>query len=416
MELLKNFNKKLLCKFLLLFSALFMLIDSVSTLLLIDYFKLQMLLLMPTDSLSQNIIILFIRCIVGVVVSILFIYIFFIMNSNKNKFSERISGKAKNAIFLLIPCIWSTIVAFELCRKHNDYNSSTLVRANLLGIIFLTLFFYEQALILVGLNRKNSKVKILCFGIGFSIITLIYNVCALCTNFLANYSHLFNKMFFVSGIFLSLYVLSFTFLLCSNEFNAKVYDDVNKIPKFVKSSFEWVDDISMSFLIVFFILTYVFQTSQVSGSSMEHTLQDSDRLIISDFMYKPKCGDIVVVNLRGTLNERIIKRVIATGGQTLNIDFDKNQVFVDGELLDEPYTSTKMEPINIVRKNYEDGKTLDKYGDIPEVIPEDCVFVMGDNRANSLDSRYSEVGVINENDIVGKVNFRFLPLNKMKIF
>ena len=149
---------------------------------------------------------------------------------------------------------------------------------------------------------------------------------------------------------------------------------------------------------------------------MEHTLQDSDRLVISDFMYKPKCGDIIVVNLHGTFNERIIKRVIATSGQTLNIDFDKNQVFVDGELLDEPYASTKMEPRNIVQRNYEEGRTIDKYGDIPEVIPEGYVFVMGDNRENSLDSRYSEIGVINEKDIVGKVNFRFLPLNKMKIF
>jgi len=136
----------------------------------------------------------------------------------------------------------------------------------------------------------------------------------------------------------------------------------------------------------------------VSGPSMLPTLQDGDRLILLNniFYGKPKYGDIVVASKDSFKDgEPIIKRVIATEGQTVDIDFESGVVFVDGIALDEPYINTPT--------------TLKEGTAFPLTVAEGCVFVMGDNRNDSLDSRSTEIGQIDCREILGRVLFLLIP-------
>ena len=162
--------------------------------------------------------------------------------------------------------------------------------------------------------------------------------------------------------------------------------------------FDWTKSIVSIMFIMLFILTFFFRIVNVDGDSMKNTLLNDEKLIVTSFMYTPADGDIVVISHGQHLDEPIVKRVIATEGQTLKIDFDRQQVYVDGKLIDEPYVSSE-----IVQ-----GDSV-----IPEIIPEGKIFVMGDNRAISNDSRYNQVGLIDVDDIIGKAQFRVLPINKI---
>ena len=161
---------------------------------------------------------------------------------------------------------------------------------------------------------------------------------------------------------------------------------------------EWLESIAISIFIVILVFTFVFRIVIVDGSSMFPTLEDGQRLVISHLFYTPKQGDIVVVNSKG-LNKTIIKRVIATEGQTVDINFDKHTVTVDGKTLDEPYIN---EPT--VRN--------DGGNNYPLVVPKNTIFVMGDNRNNSTDSRNSLVGFIPIDDVLGKAVFRIYPFDR----
>lgn len=162
--------------------------------------------------------------------------------------------------------------------------------------------------------------------------------------------------------------------------------------------FDWTKSIVAIMFIMLFILTYFFRIVNVDGDSMKNTLINDEKLIVTSFMYTPTDGDIVVISHGQHLDEPIIKRVIATEGETLKIDFDKQKVYVNDKLIDEPYVSSE-----IVR-----GDSV-----IPEIIPEGKVFVMGDNRAISNDSRYNQVGLIDVKDVIGKAQFRILPVDKI---
>ena len=162
--------------------------------------------------------------------------------------------------------------------------------------------------------------------------------------------------------------------------------------------FDWTKSIVTIMFIMLFVLTYFFRIVNVDGDSMKNTLLHDEKLIVTSFMYTPADGDIVVISHGQHLDEPIVKRVIATEGQTLKIDFVRQQVYVDGKLIDEPYVSSE-----IVQ-----GDSV-----IPEIIPEGKIFVMGDNRAISNDSRYNQVGLIDVDDIIGKAQFRVLPINKI---
>lgn len=152
----------------------------------------------------------------------------------------------------------------------------------------------------------------------------------------------------------------------------------------------------MAGIVIVFLL--VFRMVIVSGSSMYSTLWDGDWLIVLSnvFYQEPECGDIIVA-CKDSFNdgEAIIKRVIATEGQTVDIDFDAGIVYVDGVALEEDYTYT---PTN-VREGTE----------FPLVVEEGCVFAMGDNRNESLDGRDPRIGQVDKREILGKAVFLLYP-------
>lgn len=162
--------------------------------------------------------------------------------------------------------------------------------------------------------------------------------------------------------------------------------------------FELLHAVIVAIIVVVFLLNFVFRLVDVDGESMMDTLHDNDKVFVTNALYTPADGDIVVISHGQEYEKPIIKRVIATEGQTLKIDFEKGQVIVDGVILDEPYIKETTET---------KGNT-----EIPTVIPEGKVFVMGDNRNHSLDSRYHEVGLIDEKDIIGKAQFILFPFNR----
>lgn len=188
---------------------------------------------------------------------------------------------------------------------------------------------------------------------------------------------------------------------------------------FLSDAAEVLETILISIFVVIMLFAYVIRPVTVDGRSMNNTLQDGDRLIMTDLFYHPKYGDIVVVDNKNAylLNtddtirksdglpeeKRLIKRVIATGGQTVDIDFTTGVVSVDGVELDE--SSYAYDYTMDINTNY---ATITDEGAFtyPVKIPEGYCFVMGDNRKNSTDSRSIFVGLIPEESILGKAVFR----------
>ncbi len=162
--------------------------------------------------------------------------------------------------------------------------------------------------------------------------------------------------------------------------------------------FEWANAFMVALIVVVLLLTFVFRQVTVSGTSMTDTLADGDRLIISSFMYTPQYGDIIVVSHGENYSDPIIKRVIATEGQALSINYQTGDVSVDGVILDEKYIKGNTIP-------------LKNPLDIPDKIPEGYVFVMGDNREGSLDSRSNDIGLIPVENIIGKAELRIFPIS-----
>lgn len=160
------------------------------------------------------------------------------------------------------------------------------------------------------------------------------------------------------------------------------------------SIFDWVNSIIVAVVAVIILLTFCFRLINVDGTSMESTLINMDKVIVTELFYTPENGDVVVISHGEEYDKPLVKRVIATEGQTLDIDFGNNKIYVDGELLDEPYIQ---------------GETIKGDAEIPEVIPEGKVFVLGDNRPISLDSRYHEVGLIDVDSIIGKAQIVIIP-------
>lgn len=170
--------------------------------------------------------------------------------------------------------------------------------------------------------------------------------------------------------------------------------------KVKKEIFEWIKVFALA-IVFAFLITQFIKPTLVRGDSMYSTLEEGDYLIINRMAYKfgePERGDIIVFesNLQqddGTSKD-LVKRVIGIGGDTVKIENSK--VYVNGEELNEPYIGDEITE-----------------GNIDTVVPEGTVFVLGDNRDISLDSRYDEVGFINESDILGKVFVRLYPFNRI---
>ena len=163
-------------------------------------------------------------------------------------------------------------------------------------------------------------------------------------------------------------------------------------------------DLVRMLAVITLVFVFFFRLNGVSGSSMYPTLVDKDYLVLeSNFLYRDaKQGDIVVLYTPpfSENDELLVKRVIAVGGQTVDIDFNAGVVYVDGQALDEPYT---FEPT--YRSYAEYGKALD----YPVTVPEGELFVMGDNRNHSEDSRFSDVGCVKKEAVLGKVLFVVFP-------
>ena len=161
--------------------------------------------------------------------------------------------------------------------------------------------------------------------------------------------------------------------------------------------YDWLQCIVSAIICGIFIFVFIGRTIGVDGSSMMDTLHNNDRVIMSNLFYTPKQGDIIVFqtsadHFGGT---PLVKRVIAVAGQTVRIDFQSGDVFVDEILQDEPYI---FEPTH-TRLNFSGQET----------VPDGCVFVMGDNRNHSSDSRDSRVGMVDTRYILGRVLIVAIP-------
>mgnify|MGYP000278591379 FL=1 len=160
---------------------------------------------------------------------------------------------------------------------------------------------------------------------------------------------------------------------------------------------EWYEALISAALVLVLIFSFFFRIIQVDGRSMVPTLTHGDKLIVWAAGYTPQRGDVVIVDSYTSYGRPLVKRVIAKGGDTISIDYASGIVTVNGEVLDEDYIA---EPTYL-------GYDVE----FPYTVPEGTVFVMGDNRNNSLDSRSSYVGCIDERDILGKVLVCFLPFS-----
>lgn len=189
--------------------------------------------------------------------------------------------------------------------------------------------------------------------------------------------------------------------------------EIERKDKVKADIYDWIEVFVSALAIVVIMLSFVLRIATVKGHSMERTLSDSQVVVMSNKFYTPAQGDIIVIQQNGGYFETpIVKRVIATGGQTLSIDFEKWEVKVDGNVIDESsyvyFRNTSMD----VEEYY---SVYDAYLDTNGVmtVPEGYLFVMGDNRNESSDSRSIYVGFVRESEVLGKVIFRMFPINKI---
>ena len=175
--------------------------------------------------------------------------------------------------------------------------------------------------------------------------------------------------------------------------------------RFSSELFGWGE--SLMAVLVFFVVVFTFfvRLIGVDGMSMYPTLEDHSIMLVSNLNYTPERGDVVVLRKEGFYGDQpIVKRIIATGGDTVDIDPVTGDVSVNGEVLDEPYIN---ETIDV----------LEHMGDLtyPQTVPEGCVFVMGDNRNASTDSRDARLGCVDTRYIMGRVYFTLFPVKNIGV-
>ena len=163
----------------------------------------------------------------------------------------------------------------------------------------------------------------------------------------------------------------------------------------------WLDSLVFAIMLILVVFVFAFRIVGVVGDSMNPTLKSGEWLGVKAINSTISRGDIVIVTQPNDINEPLVKRVIAVGGDTIDIDFARGEVKVNNAILDEPYINDLTH-----RKGDFTG---------PVTIPEGYVFVMGDNRNDSLDSRFDSVGLIDERYILGVAEFRFYPFDNLEI-
>lgn len=176
--------------------------------------------------------------------------------------------------------------------------------------------------------------------------------------------------------------------------------------------FEWLQLLVIILVAVIGLFTFVVGVVGVDGSSMYPTLEHRDMMLVRRVAYDPEGGDVIVLRKDGTFDDQaLVKRIIATEGQTVYIDYNTNTIAVDGILLDEPYLNYEQD------SRYGDDYLALRY-DLDSqyinqefTVPEGCVFVCGDNRNHSSDSRVAALGMVDERYIIGEVMMVFWPLN-----
>lgn len=168
-----------------------------------------------------------------------------------------------------------------------------------------------------------------------------------------------------------------------------------------KIVYDAVATLETAVIILILLFSLVLRPAAVIGNSMLPNFSGGDRVACVHSFSGYERGDVIIISHATRKDESIIKRVIAVGGDTVDIDFYKGTVSVNGQVLDEPYVNT---PTNL---SYDMT--------FPATVPEGKLFVLGDNRNDSLDSRSTDIGFINENKVLGKVVFRFYPFDRIKI-
>lgn len=173
--------------------------------------------------------------------------------------------------------------------------------------------------------------------------------------------------------------------------------------------YSWLQALVFAMVLLIVAFTFLGRIIGVYGQSMEPTLYQGDMLLLQCVGYEPEAGDVVVLRKAfGEIDSPIVKRVIALEGQTVEIDYSTATVYVDGTALDEPYILPHPDsPDMLLPSNEKEQGTY-------WVVPEGCVFVMGDNRNHSADSRNEGLGPVDTRYIIGKALFIIAPFSRMQ--
>ena len=173
------------------------------------------------------------------------------------------------------------------------------------------------------------------------------------------------------------------------------------VSDWVRPCYEWMDALIIAVIVLVLTLSFFLRIVNVSGTSMQPNLNTNDKVLLTSIAVQPQYGDVIVAEHSTKSGEPIIKRVIAISGQTVNIDSANGTVLVNGAVLNESgYLSAQ------VKTTLEDANVK-----FPVTVPAGKLFVLGDNRAVSLDSRSSEIGLIDMKNVLGKANLVLFPFS-----
>ena len=185
------------------------------------------------------------------------------------------------------------------------------------------------------------------------------------------------------------------------QLEKEAYENLPPDQKLRKDIYDWIMSMLIALVACVALFVFFIRIIDVSGTSMVPTLHHEDKMFVSNLLYKPEAGDVIVFKTDSyDPNKALVKRVIATEGQTVNIDFDNGIVYIDGVPIQEDYiaevTHTKLDFIG------------------PKKVPDGCVFVMGDNRNMSTDSRKAEIGMVDNRMILGRAYAIIFPISEIR--